>query len=88
MSWPPGSACENRWTFGSNLRKQADQLAARDLVLTTYGITENTIRVGLTEAGKAAVLSTTYQPRPAVKHVTERQLVDALLHPTAGSSTH
>lgn len=65
---------ENLWTFDSNLTKQAKQLADRGLVFTTHGITENTIRIGLTEAGKAATLDPGYRPRAAVKHVTEEQL--------------
>ena len=65
---------ENLWTFDSNLRKQAEQLAARGLVFTTHGIIEHTIRVGLTEAGKAATLSPDHQPRAAVQHLTEEQL--------------
>lgn len=65
---------ENLWTFGSHLRKAAEQLAARGLVFTTHGITEHTIRVGLTEKGRAATLDPGYQPRAAVRHLTQEQL--------------
>lgn len=73
---------ENLWTFDSNLRKQAKQLAARGLVFTTNGITERTIRVGLTEAGKAATLSPDYSPPPMQEHITDAQLRDGVTRST------
>jgi len=73
---------ENLWTFDSNLRKQAEQLAARGLVFTTHGIIEHTIRAGLTEAGKAATLSPDYSPPPARRHLTEDQLRHGLEYAT------
>lgn len=69
---------ENLWTFGSRLRKAATQLADHGLVFITHGITEKTIRVGLTEAGKAVTLMPNYSPPPIQKHITESQLRDGL----------
>lgn len=73
---------ENLWTFDSTLRKQADQLAARGLVFTTHGIIEHTIRVGLTEVGKAATLSPDYSPPEPTKHITQEQLRHGLEYAT------
>lgn len=73
---------ENLWTFGSHLSRAAEQLADRGLVFTTHGITEKTIRAGLTEAGKAAVLSADYSPPAAIKHVSQEQLRHGLEYST------
>jgi hypothetical protein len=60
---------EQLWTFSSKgMRRPMDALAKAGLIGWKSGITENTIRAWLTDAGKSAVLYAGYEPpkhRPA-----------------------
>ncbi len=53
---------ENLWPFPSTLAPALRALEQLGLVWTMSGSVENTVRAGLTEAGKDAVLSSTYIP--------------------------
>jgi len=53
---------ENLWPFRSTLAPALRGLEQLGLVWTMHGSVENTVRAGLTEAGKDAVLSSTYTP--------------------------
>jgi len=50
------------WTFSRRQRPVMRRLEARGWVFFKEGIVEDTLLVGLTEAGKAEVLSPTYIP--------------------------
>lgn len=50
------------WTFTSRVKKSVTELESAGLVGWKGGIVEKTIRVWLTEAGKEAFLSATYEP--------------------------
>lgn len=51
---------ESVWTFKTRHQKALDSLASKGLVFTTHGVVEKTVRAGLTEEGRAAVLSANY----------------------------
>ncbi len=53
---------ENLWPFPSTLAPALRALEQLGLVWTMHGCVENTVRAGLTETGKDAVLSTEYIP--------------------------
>jgi len=53
---------ENLWPFRSTLAPALRRLEQLGLVWTMHGSVENTVRAGLTEAGRDAVLSSTYIP--------------------------
>jgi len=53
---------ENLWPFRSTLAPALRGLEQLGLVWTMHGSVENTVRAGLTEAGRDAVLSSTYIP--------------------------
>jgi len=53
---------ENLWPFRSTLAPALRRLEQLGLVWTMHGSVENTVRAGLTETGKDAVLSDTYTP--------------------------
>ena len=51
---------ETHWTFPRSQSRIAEALAAKGLVNWQGGVVSGTIRVTLTDAGKAACLSDTY----------------------------
>ncbi len=67
---------ENLWPFRSTLAPALRALEQLGLVWTMHGSVENTVRAGLTEAGKDAVLSCEYVPpafRPSARVPAERE---------------
>jgi len=61
---------ENLWPFRSTLAPALRRLEQLGLVWMMHGSVENTVRAGLTETGKDAVLSCEYTPpasRPAAR---------------------
>ncbi len=56
---------ETLWPFPSTLGPALRGLEQLGLLWTMHGSVENTVRAGLTEAGKDAVLSSTYTPSGA-----------------------
>ena len=51
---------ENIWTFHSKHGRTLSDLEEKGLVYTMHGVVQGTIRAGLTDEGKAAMLSDTY----------------------------
>ena len=68
---------ESLWNFDSRLTKQIDELEAIGLVTSMHGSVENTVRASLTDAGRAAATSTTYDsPIELELRVVKAELAD------------
>jgi hypothetical protein len=61
---------ENTWTFEARHSRVAEVLSRRGLIWWKSGVIERTILAGLTDAGRAVVLSATYTP-PALGQATD-----------------
>jgi hypothetical protein len=56
------------WTFESRHKKTIRELAQLGLVMEASGVTENTVRAALTDAGRAIYLIDTYEiPNPELR---------------------
>jgi hypothetical protein len=53
---------EQIWTFRSRTAPALAQLEELGLVYLMHGVVDGTVRAGLTEAGRDAILSSTYTP--------------------------
>lgn len=64
---------EHLWTFNSNVGGTITKLEEKGLVTQMHGITERTIRAGLTQAGEELVLEPTYSP-PILRDMKKEEL--------------
>lgn len=72
---------ERLWTFNASARRAIVKLADKGLVNEMSGITENTVRASLTDAGRDLWLSTSHAPieSPETKRLKVRNKILAAL---------
>lgn len=61
------------WTFREMHAKTIKQLEAEDYVFSMHGVVEGTIRAGLTEKGRKAYVSDSYEPPISRKENDEHE---------------